>query len=235
MNEWAKNEVELAKIANSKDGDELDGYVCACYESALNVFNLLCSQGHSGMSIKITEAILVRLIAGKPLTPIEDNEDVWSDRSYERFDGTVTCQCKRMSSLFKNIDTNGNISYYDVDRITCENVDSGISYYSSLANRLYNKTHPITFPYYPASKPVTIFVRDFLYDPKNGDFDTVAILYALHPDGNKEEINKYFKEAADHTYVEISKEEYEERYSAYMERIEHLLSNEEDKADGKVR
>ena len=221
MSEWAKNEVELAKSANSKDGDELDGYVCACYESALEAFNVLCNQGHSGTSIKITKDILVRLIAGKPLTPIEDTEDAWSARSYERSDGTVTCQCKRMSSLFKDVDTNGNVSYHDIDRVTCENVDSGVSYYSSLVNRLYNETHPITFPYYPASKPVKIFLRDFLYDPKNGDFDTVAILYALHPDGNKEEINKYFSEAAEHNFVEISKEEYEERYNNRVERREN--------------
>ena len=220
MSEWAKNEVKLAKIANSKDGDELDGYVCACYESALEAFNVLCNQGHSGMSINITKDILVRLIAGKPLTPIEDNEDVWSEVSDEHSDGTVTYQCKRMSSLFKHINLDGSVTYHDVDRTTCENADSGISYYSSLANRLYDETHPITFPYYPASKPVKIFVRDFLYDPKNGDFDTVAILYALHPDGNKEEINKYFKEAADHTYVEISKEECDERYSNRFERGE---------------
>ena len=220
MSEWAKNEVELAKIADSKDGDELSGYTFACYESALEAFNVLCNQGHSSMSIKITEAILVRLIAGKPLTPIEDTEDVWSSVSERRRDETLVYQCERMSSLFKHINTDGDVNYYDVDRVTCENVDSGTSYYSSLANRLYDEMHPITFPYYPASKPVKIFVRDFLYDPKNGDSGTLAILYALHPDGNKEEINKYFKEAADHTYVEISKEEYEERYSNCVERSE---------------
>ncbi len=220
MTEWAKHEVELAKITNSKDGDELDSYVCACYESALEAFNVLCNQGHSGTSINITKDILVRLIAGKPLTPIEDAEDVWNEVSDGYSDGTVTYQCNRMSSLFKHADMDGSVNYNDVDRVTCENVDSGIGYYSSLANRLYNELHPVTFPYYPASKPIKIFVRDFLYDPKNGDFDTVAILYALHPDGNKEEINRYFKESADHTYVKISKEEYEERYSNRVERSE---------------
>lgn len=217
MNEWAKNEVELAKIANSKDSDELDGYVCACYESALEAFNVLCNQGHSGMSINITKDILVRLIAGKPLTPIEDNEDIWSDRVHEISDGTVSCHCKRMSSLFKHINADGSVTYHDVDRVTCENIDSGIHYCSSLVNRLYDELHPIAFPYYPTSKPIKIFVRDFLYDTKNGDFDTVAILYALHPDGNKEEINKYFKEA-DNGFAEISKEEYEERYNNRVER-----------------
>lgn len=217
MTEWAKNEVELAKIANSKDGDELDGYVCACYESALEAFNVLCNQGHSGMSINITKDILVRLIAGKPLTPIEDTEDVWSSVPERHSDGTLVYQCNRMSSLFKHVELDGSVGYNDVDRVTCENVDLGISYFSSLANRLYNELHPVTFPYYPAAKPIKIFVRDFLYDPKNGDFDTVAILYALHPDGNKEEINKYFKESSN-GFVEISKEEYEERYSNRVER-----------------
>lgn len=230
MSEWAKNEVELAKIANSKDGDELDGYVCACYESALNVFNLLCSQGHSGMSIGITKDILDRLISGKPLTPIEDNEDVWSDRAYENSDGTVTCQCKRMSSLFKHINLDGSVNYHDVDRVLCKNIKTASTFHGGFESRWYDETHPITFPYYPYSKPVMIYVEEFLYDPKNGDFDTIKISYVVNPDGSREDVYKYFKEAG-LDFLEISKEEYEERYSVYMER---LLSNEEEKANGKA-
>lgn len=231
MSEWAKNEVELAKIANSKDGDELDGYVCACYESALNVFNLLCSQGHSGMSIGITKDILVRLIAGKPLTPIEDTEDVWSDRAYENSDGTVTCQCKRMSSLFKHINLDGSVNYHDVDRVLCKNIKTAQTFHGGFESRWYDETHPITFPYYPYSEPVMIYVEEFLYDPKNGDFDTIKISYVVNPDGSRENVYKYFKETG-LDFVEISKEEYEERYSVYQERL--LLPNEEEKANGKA-
>lgn len=64
--EWAKREVELAcqkENPNRKDG-EFD-YGCACYESALKAFESLCEDGHSGLSIGQTAAILNRLISGR--------------------------------------------------------------------------------------------------------------------------------------------------------------------------
>ena len=79
MLNWAKREVKIAcekENPNKKDG-EFD-YGCACYESALKAFETLCDDGHSGLSIKITQSILNRLIDGKPLTPIEDTDDVWN-------------------------------------------------------------------------------------------------------------------------------------------------------------
>lgn len=44
----------------------------------MRAFESLLGDGHSGMSIGITKNILNRLIDGKPLTPIEDTEDVWN-------------------------------------------------------------------------------------------------------------------------------------------------------------
>lgn len=77
--EWAKREVEIAckkENPNRKEG-EFD-YGCACYKSALKAFESLTEDEHSGFSIKITQAILNRLIDGKPLTPIEDTDDAWN-------------------------------------------------------------------------------------------------------------------------------------------------------------
>ena len=79
MLDWAKNEVAIAsnrEKCNAKDG-EWD-YGVACYESALKAFKSLCGDDHSGLSIGITKNILNRLIDGKPLTPIEDTEDIWN-------------------------------------------------------------------------------------------------------------------------------------------------------------
>ena len=50
----------------------------------------------------------------------------------------------------------------------------------------------------------------YFTDPKNGDFDTIAILYIQRANGEKVEVNRYFKEG-DESFIEISKEEYEER------------------------
>lgn len=101
--DWAKREVKIAckkENPNRKEG-EFD-YGCACYESAIKAFESLCEDGHSGFSIKMTQAILVRLLDGQPLTPIEDTDDVWNKCSRPK-DGPEVYQCKRMSSLFKDI------------------------------------------------------------------------------------------------------------------------------------
>lgn len=61
--DWAKREVEIAyktENPNRKEG-EFD-YECACYESALKAFESLCEDDHSGFSIRMTQAILNRLI-----------------------------------------------------------------------------------------------------------------------------------------------------------------------------
>ena len=63
--EWAKNEIDLA-IKQEKElcnnNPEEYCYGVECYNAALEVYNTLCSQGHRGMSIKITQSILNRLI-----------------------------------------------------------------------------------------------------------------------------------------------------------------------------
>ena len=79
MKEWAEREVQIACKRENPDRKEGEwDYGCACYDSALKAFNSLMEDGHSGMSIEFTKQILNRLIDGKPLTPIEDTEDVWN-------------------------------------------------------------------------------------------------------------------------------------------------------------
>ena len=84
LEKWAEKEIEIAckKENPNREEGEWD-YGCACYESALKAFKSLLEDEHSGFSISITKNILNRLIDGKPLTPIEDTDDVW-DR--ERID-----------------------------------------------------------------------------------------------------------------------------------------------------
>ena len=101
MLDWARREVKIACERENpyRKGDEFD-YGCACYESALKAFKSLCEDGHSGFSIKMTQAILNRLLDGQPLTPIEDTDDVWT-LCTDFKDGSDVYQCNRMSSLFK--------------------------------------------------------------------------------------------------------------------------------------
>lgn len=120
MSEWAKNEIEIAckRERGDKNPDEWD-YGCACYESAYKAFLSLMDDEHSGFSIGVTKSILNRLIDGKPLSPIEDTPDIWGDDAIFEFDNCTTYQCKRMSSLFKDVYKNGMVKYHDVNRFYC--------------------------------------------------------------------------------------------------------------------
>ena len=149
LKEWAEEEVKIA--CQRENPDRKDGewdYGCACYESALEAFEKLCNQGHSGMSMSITQHILNRLIDGKPLTPIEDDEDMWNEVGGIN-KGYTVYQCRRMSSLFKDVYDDGTVVYSDINRFTCVDVETGHTYHSGLVDRTLNKLYPITMPYYP--------------------------------------------------------------------------------------
>lgn len=213
MMSWAEREIDIAckRERDASKTDEWD-YGCACYGSALKAYKSLCRDGHSGISIGMTKHILNRLIEGKPLTPIEDVPEIWNDIcDYSGLRGEeVNYQCKRMSSLFKYVYADGTIKYCDVDNHYCFNINNPNStYHSGLVQRLMDDMFPITMPYCPGS-PIKIACEDFLTDKKNGDFDTVGVLYAINPDGERTEINRFFKES-DNEFVEIDEREYNKR------------------------
>ena len=228
LKDWAEQEVEIAckKENPNRKVMEFD-YGCACYESALKVFNSLIEDGHSLFSIRITKHILNRLIDGKPLTPIEDTDDVWDHNIIDVHDGHTSYQCKRMSSLFKYVYNDGHIEYRDVNRVIAYDIDDpDLTYHTGLADNIVNEMYPVTMPYMPYDRSFKMCFETFLTDKKHGDYDTKAILYLIKPDGEKVEINRYFREPESdaeekHTYhgwVEISKEEYEERKARRIDR-----------------
>ena len=224
MMEWAKREIEIAskRERGDKPEDEWD-YGVACYESALKAFESLCGDGHSGMSIGFTKNILNRLIDGKPLTPIEDKPEEWGD--IRNYGCHPHYQCKRMSSLFKDVLEDGTITYTDVDRSYCVCVDNpNVSWSNGFVRKIYDEMYPITLPYMPSSKADVIVCDELLTDPKNGDFDTMAILYIKRANGERVEVNRYFKEG-DISFVEITLEEYKEREAMHKAR-EGALQNE---------
>ena len=220
MLEWAKREIELAckRERGNRPNDEFD-YECACYESALKAYKSLLEDGHSGMNIGYTVAglifrkhILDRLIEGKVLTPIEDTPDIWNDCArYEYEIGYSTQQCKRMSSLFKYIYDDGTVKYKDINRFVCADKDRpSLTWHSGLIDKILDEKFPITMPYMPSDRPFMVYCSEALTDPKNGDFDTVAIWYVKKPNGVREEINRFFKEGEE-DWVEIDATEYQKR------------------------
>lgn len=217
---WAKREVELAceaeraGVEDQKDAE----YGVECYESAFEVFKVLYEQDHSTRSIQITRSLLNRLIDGKPLTPIDDVPEIWTKIETPRTDGVEAYQCSRMTSLFKEVHPDGTITYNDVGRTSCVNVvQPEVMFHNSLATKFVNKLFPIRMPYLPSSKRFIIYQDEFCYDPKNKNTDTVAFLYVITPDGERVEINRYFKKIANQM-MPIHKDEYDRRKMEAMNR-----------------
>lgn len=235
MIEWAKREVELAKKNEREVSGTLEGecdYGCACYDSALKAYLSLMKDEHSGMSIRLTQRILNRLIDGKCLTPITDDLAEWHYR-YDGLNGMKTYQHSRMSSVFKDEDADGNVTYNDVDRVTIHEADTDTYWHNGLADHIVNEMFPLTLPYYPATSSYVVESRECLVDRKNGDFDTIAIFNVKKPDGEVVEINRYFREPEDREqptikgWVETTKDEYNHRVAlANIRQAEEAIAAE---------
>lgn len=229
MKSWAEREVEIACKHENPDRKEGEwDYGCACYESALKAFKSLMEDGHSGFSIAMTKHILNRLIDHKPLVPIEDTDDVWENCGrYDADDERMHYQCKRMSSLFKDVYPDGTVKYSDNDRVVMVETTSDTTWHNGLTSRLVEELFPLTMPYMPADKPYRVYCEECLTDPKNGDYDTIAVGYILKPDGERVDVNRYFKEG-DSVYEcwdEIERKEYEERKEMDRKRRMELCEN----------
>lgn len=70
-----------------------------------------------------------------------------------------------------------------------------------------------------SNKADVIVCDELLADRKNGDFDTLAVLSIQRSNGEKVEVNRYFKEG-EKSFIEISPEEYEERKKMHEKRQE---------------
>ncbi len=207
---WARKEVEIAckkERGNAPDG-EWD-YGCGCYDSALKAFESLCKDGHSGMSIQFTKHILNRLINGEPLTPIEDTDNTWNRRGFKHKNYT-SYQCIRMSSLFKDVYDDGTVKYSDIDRVITIDMDNDSSWTNSFCTKIVDEMFPITMPYI-GGEQYKLYRQDFLFDKNNGDYDTMKISHVITPNGEKIDINRYFKEGPD-GYIEIDEDEYHGRF-----------------------
>lgn len=238
--DWARKEIEIAMKKenlnyqpligfNKKVCDILDNlhiqndrrpkrfqnpfdYGCGCYESAFKAFSSLCEDGHSGMSFGFTKNILERLMDGRPLTPIYDIPENWSPPSRGNSLYT-TYQCSRLSSLFKDVYKDGRVVYSDINRIIGVS-PSGGCFHAGYLRDFVDKDYPITMPYSGTKEPFYVYTEDYISDPKNGDFDTVALLYMKTPEGEKVEINKYLGDLGN-GFEEISYEEFLKRKESH--------------------
>ena len=213
MTDWAEREVQIACAHE-------DGYGTGCCQSALKAYRSLCADGHSGLSIGITKAILDRLIDGKPLSPIEDDPDLWNECAGYDYEGKAVYQNARMYGLFKDVYPDGTTTFHDIDRVTLVEVeDDGTetTWHSGLASRLVDEiVGPITLPYFPKDKPYLVYAQQF--DSVNGEvgcYDTSHIIKIVDPDGNEIPCERFYAETDDGER-EISAEEYRGRYLRYL-------------------
>lgn len=211
LNEWAKKEVEFL----SKKGDM---YLTSCASAALEAFEVLTAQGHSGFSIGVTKSILNDLIDGKPLTTLTGEDDEWYDVSYRNEkQGYTSQQNKRCTALFRHVYDDGRVEYSYNDRYAFYKNGSDIAWHCGYANDYLDEIFgKITMPFYPRPA-INVYAEDFLFDVKNGDFDTVGLLYAITPDGTRVELNIFLAETSE-GFERISKEEYEYRKNMKVER-----------------
>ena len=188
---WAKREIEL-QLKECKN----DWYSKNVLKCAYDVYKKLCKQGHSGASIQLVKSVLDRLIDLKPISPIEGNDNEWIDVTWDESAATVY-QNKRYTGLFKNVYKDGTVIYNDVNRWLGYD-DRGICFSSGAVNKFLDKMYPIALPYYPVTEKV--YVKEFLADKNNGDFDTIYFKY--------KDVEKYLTER-NGEFVEISQKEYE--------------------------
>ena len=232
---WAEQECRLAcKQENPNfdfDSDDFD-YGCSCYKSALKAYKSLAEDGHSGMSFSFTRDILERLMRHEPLTPITDADFeggnyLYPDEQLVSMGLKSDIQCPRMSSLFRKETVDGKVTYFDIDRSYCVNVERPSDTFSSSASNIVDELFPIKMPYLPERGKYKVYVQTFLTDRKNGDFDTQGVLYLITPDGKRIDINRFYTEK-NGKMVEISIDEYDELLANRLDKIcdttaEHLI------------
>lgn len=210
---WAENEIRLAcKRENPEwDGKSFD-YGCSCYQSALKAYRSLMEDGHSGFSFSLTKQILIRLMDGKPLAPITD-DDFFADgvKPHVHEDGETDRQCPRMSSLFRFESKDGKVKYIDVDRTVClvDTYGKKSTCHNPMVSNIVDDMFPISMPYMPPDRPFEVYCEEFLSDKSNGDYDTIGMFYIVTPNFTGLDIERYWTEK-DGRMVEIEKDEYEE-------------------------
>ena len=181
---WAKNEVALLDLNCPYDR--------LCYESALKALKSLSKDEHSMMSIYFTKSILDRLIDGKPLSPITEENAQWKNcGKYNDDDDVKHYQSLRYGALFKDIHPDGTIVYHDVDRsIAFDPNGNEYDKWTGSDCGIVDEMFPITLPYMPEDKRYMVAVKDFS-DIDDPDDYLKLFMYVQKPDGEKVEINQY--------------------------------------------
>lgn len=225
--EWAKHELNLAReneIAQCKKEEDYqpgnEDYGLMCYDAAEHLLAVFQEQGHSGYSAKVVKEIFSRLVDGKPLTPVTDEEDQWCKTYVLEAISEKRYQHKRMSSLFKHVKEDGTISYYDMNRVRAYDKEHG-SFSTIHIDDIMNEYFPITFPY--VGEEVKVHVEEI-----DGDVCYPDIRHIIDATRNGLEhvvIDRYFMFDGGETWQEIDE-------SVYNDIKTNILKSEEENNNG---
>lgn len=221
--EWAKHELNLAReneIAKCKAEPGDEDYGLMCYNAAEQLLNVFEEQGHSGYSAKVVCSIFERLVKGKPLTPIKDEEDQWRKAYSFKKDPVKRYQHKRMGSLFKYVAPDGVVSYYDIDRIRAYDRNS-TNFSTTHIDDIVSEYFPIKFPY--IGEEIKVRVNDFDdIETENGLVDVRHIIDATKNGIDHVFIDRYFMRAKDdYKWREID-------VFTYRDIIKHIITTSEE-------
>ena len=227
METWAEEEIKIAMGDNNTEKVFIDSY-----NNVLKAYKVLLEGNYSGLGMSFASALLRRLMAALPLTPIEDKDFFIGDPKQEceeylkERELKSDLQCPRMSSLFRKEDLNGNVTYNDVNRVVYHDIENEDNTWGA-STKIIDELFPITMPYYPSEKKYHVYVQEFLTDRKNGDFDTRGYIYVKTPDDEIVYIERYFTTQEDgNGWKEISKEEYYDLLkNKRIDSVEHKIAN----------
>ena len=195
---WAREEVRLIKENDLKDNDADEisvKYAASCYDSALEAFEVLCGQGHSGMSIKMTQHILNRLIDTHPLTPITGEDSEWEECEINE-ESAKMYQNKRYPALFKDVNADGTIRYSDVDYFAIKNIHDGNCYHGGIASHITENEKwlpEIKMPYMPLNRGFRVHAADN---------DYANVIYIDKITGGTYEEPKYIKKFYKYNFLD---------------------------------
>lgn len=203
---WAEERKAKEHAAEREAGDEmLIGYACSCVDSAAKAYKAML-QSENPVSDRAKE-LLDRLIEGKPLSPITDDDfkaipedalddwEVYSSDWLKKNHMKSFMQCPRMFSLFREEDLDGNVTYSDNEYAFFVN-QRGTQWYSAKAREAVSRMFPITMPYYPTAKPYLIYGREYYMEgdedkseEHRGTTNVTYYDYLITPDGKRIELN----------------------------------------------
>lgn len=189
--EWSKKELKEISFPCNKKTNKL----------ILKILKVFSKKGHSIVEKTILQNRINRLLDHKPLTAITEENADWAKQENNTF------QSRKYPTLFKIVHNDGTITYRDVDRTTCYD---GKTYWEGSDCKIIDEMFPITLPYYPPNQKFKLRCEEFLYDEKEGDYDTKGYLYVITPSDEVATINKYYKFIGEDRF-EITKDEYEQR------------------------